>query len=789
MAFLAIPYIYLAMKKDLLYWFLLLTFSFVSCSDNDTPEPPPPGPPSIEDLVDGMNQYPTEFVATDEADITFKATSSSPLYNYQGDVYVHIGVIEGSTWSYVPAGWEQNIPKCKATKLADNIWTIKLSPDIRSWFGVDEGRNVQKIGVIFRSADGSLKGLNEDYFITVEDDTFTPGDVQLAAQPSGTIDGININKNNAEVTFVLYDKDQSGKYKDYAYLIGDFNDWKLDNKYQMKRDNATGCWWYTLGNLDANKEYGFQYYVYSTTDGPLRLPDAYTEKVIDPEDAKIPSTTYPNLPAYPSNKTSGIISTFKIQEYAYSWKVNDFKIEDKNNLIIYEMLFRDFTTSGDIAGAMAKLDYLEALGINAIELMPIQEFDGNDSWGYNPCFYFAMDKAYGTKEMYKEFIDECHARGIAVILDVVYNHATGANPFAQLYWNTKDNKTAANNPWFNVDAPHPHSVFHDFNHDSPLVRTFVRRNLEFLLSEYKIDGFRFDLTKGFTQNDTGGDDGDDSAASAYDQGRIDILKDYNATIKAANPHAIVILEHFAVEAEESVLAEDGMHLWRNLNNAYCQTAMGWQAESDFSALTTYNTTMPFGGWVGYMESHDEERASYKQITWGIDLIKDDLAVRMQQMQVNSTLFLTVPGPKMIWQFGELGYDVSIDENGRTGKKPVKWEYYEEPDRQELYNTYSKLIGLRTSYPELFDSNSSFIWKVKVNDWSMGRFLSLKTHDGKGLVVVANFTSNAITNLAAFPTEGVWYDYMDGVSSINVGTGPYPIQVPAHSFYVYTNFQP
>ena len=127
--------------------------------------------------------------------------------------------------------------------------------------------------------------------------------------------------------------------------------------------------------------------------------------------------------------------------------------------------FSVITASNDLNGAMQKLDYLKSLGVNAIELMPVQEFDGNDSWGYNPCFFFALDKAYGTKKMYKDFIDACHKAGMAVIFDVVYNHATGSMPFAKLYWNSANNKTAPNNPYFNVDAPHPYSVFHDFNHE------------------------------------------------------------------------------------------------------------------------------------------------------------------------------------------------------------------------------------------------------------------------------------------------------------------------------------
>ena len=96
--------------------------------------------------------------------------------------------------------------------------------------------------------------------------------------------------------------------------------------------------------------------------------------------------------------------------------------------MVYELLVRDFTKEGTITTAIDKLDYLKAMGVNAVELMPVQEFDGNDSWGYNPSFYFAPDKAYGTADNYKRFIDEAHARGMSVILDVVFNHATLSHP-------------------------------------------------------------------------------------------------------------------------------------------------------------------------------------------------------------------------------------------------------------------------------------------------------------------------------------------------------------------------
>lgn len=149
----------------------------------------------------------------------------------------------------------------------------------------------------------------------------------------------------------------------------------------MYRDDASGCWWITLAGLDAGKEYAFQYYVGTKAGEVVRLADAYTEKILDPDNDKyIPASTYNESMAYPEGGV-GIVSTFKIQKDSYNWKVNDFKIANPEQLVIYELHLRDFTASSDINGAMGKLSYLKAMGVNAIELMPVQEFDGNDSWG------------------------------------------------------------------------------------------------------------------------------------------------------------------------------------------------------------------------------------------------------------------------------------------------------------------------------------------------------------------------------------------------------------------------
>ena len=89
------------------------------------------------------------------------------------------------------------------------------------------------------------------------------------------------------------------------------------------------------------------------------------------------------------------------------------------------------------------------MGINAIEMMPVNEFEGNLSWGYNPDYYFAPDKYYGPANNMKQFVDNCHKKGIAVIMDIALNHSFGQAPMVQLYWDAVNSRPAANNPWFN----------------------------------------------------------------------------------------------------------------------------------------------------------------------------------------------------------------------------------------------------------------------------------------------------------------------------------------------------
>ncbi len=688
---------------------------------------------------------PAVVTETGTVKIIFDASKGNGgLKGYTGAVYAHTGVItdkstSGSDWKYAPS-WGDNKEKYKLASLGGDRWLLTLSPDIRTYYGVPASEKILKLAFVFRSEDTKKEGKGEgntDIFVTLNEELFIPAEAENKPRPSGIVDGINY-QNDGSVILSLY-----APGKKHVHLLGDFNNWTKSNDHQLYKDGD--YWWTTLSGLEQGKEYAFQYLI----DNQFKIADAYAEKILDPwNDTHIPSSVYPELKKYPT-QTEGIVSVIKTGTNDYTWQAGTFKPVPDNQLVIYELLIRDFTKEGTIAAATAKLDYLKALGVNAVELMPIQEFDGNDSWGYNPCFYFAADKAYGTPDDYKRFVDEAHLRGMSVILDAAFNHATSLHPFARLYWDGAGNKPATNNPWFNIEAPHPYSVFCDFNHEYAGTRDFFKRVLKHWLTTYHIDGFRLDLTKGFTQKKS-----TESTASRYDASRIAILKDYHAHIRSVNPKAYTILEHFCEDKEEKELADDGMLLWNNMNHAYCQTAMGYKENSGMTAGSAASRGWTDNRLVTYQESHDEERTMYKAKTWGITPIKNNEVTRIGQAALNAAFLLCTPGPKMIWQFGELGYDISINENGRTGRKPVKWEDYEDVQRRNLFDTYAHLLALRKKHPDLFASPTSAVMKTDVSHWDGGRRITLQSADAE-LLLLGNFSDKAISMPANFPTEGHW----------------------------------
>ena len=402
--------------------------------------------------------------------------------------------------------------------------------------------------------------------------------------------------------------------------------------------------------------------------------------------------------------------------------------------------------------------------------MPPGEFENNESWGYNPSFHMALDKYYGTPEHFKAFVDSCHGRGIAVIIDIVFNHAFGQSPMLHLYWDGANNRPAANNPWFNAICPHmPYCWGYDYNHESQATQNFMDRVNHYWLDEYQVDGFRFDFTKGFSNN-----------SNNYDNGRIQLLKRMADTIWSVHPNSYIILEHWADNNEEKILADYGMLLWGNVTHGYQESGMGYISGSNLSFGVYKYRTWSQPHLVSYMESHDEERIMYKNITYGNNGPNHDvknLITALERCEALAVMMLSTPGPKMIWQFGEQGYDISIDYPCRVCNKPILWQYMQENSRKRLYDVYKAIIHLRKSHDAFTGDDFTYslnqaVKILKLNDPNMNA------------VVLANFDVEDKDKQMAFQHQGWWYEYFSG-DSINV-TGNYNFTLGPGEYRVYTD---
>ncbi len=603
------------------------------------------------------------------------------------------------------------------------------------------------------------------------------GGTNIATVPAGVKPGINY-LNDTTVTLCII-----APFKNFIYVVGDFTAWYPDPSTLMNKDPGGKYFWVTITGLSKGVEYGYQYYI----DGSLYVADPFSDKILDPwNDKYIPGSVYPNLKTYPTGKTSGIVSVLQTGQTPFNWQYStNFYKPWKQNLNVYELLVRDFHQNHTFKVIADSIEYLKRMGINALELMPFNEFEGNESWGYNPDFYFAVDKAYGTKNDLKSLVDKCHQNGIAVIMDIVLNHSFGLSPMVQMYFNGSTGKVTAQNPWYNVDATHPLSPGYDFNHESVYTQQFVDSVLAYWTQVYNLDGFRFDLSKGFTQKNTGSDI---SAWSQYDASRVNILQRMLDKVKTYSPYSYMILEHLGDNSEEKELANRGFMLWGKMTDNYNQCTMGYSSNSDLSWGSYKTRAFNENNLVQYMESHDEERLMYKNLQYGNSagsyLIKDSVTA-LKRNAAAAAIFFTQPGPKMIWQFGELGYNFSINycSNGtinnacRTDSKPIRWNYLQDTNRYNLYKVFGAMQLLHAD-PEFRTDNYEWYTTGIVKNAKMnGTNLKVNT--------IANFDVVNQNGQPYFQNAGWWYDYLSG-DSINVTNTAMTFNLAPGEYHVFTS---
>ena len=729
-------------------WLCLLGLCALVASAQVTPTPDP---------------IPTGY--TGAVTIVFDATKGNGGMIGATKCYAHTGLITAAStsdtdWKNVIGSW-RGTTQPQLTSLGNNKWQLDI-PNIFTFYGVPETTDIKKLAFVFHDGPGGNKegkAASGDIFVVLGEKT--EGDIWEAVEgvtaitksrPSGLKQGITYGADGTSVTLCTYAASRTESAK-RVFLLGDMTDWKLSKDYQLYKDG--NYFWITLTGLTKGKEYRFQYAVERADGVRKQICDLYSEKVLHPDDKWEPKTADPTLISYPTKGADGgYVTVIQPGKADYNWSsaTLNFKRPNKNNLIIYETWVLDYTTTRTFKGLMDRLDYIQNLGVNAIELMPITEFEGNQSWGYNPTLYFAMDKSYGKAEDMKAFVDACHQRGIAVILDMVFNHTTGQNPMAKLYPWTSSSPTETElrfNPWFNVstEVKHDNNDYgEDWNHGFEPAHEMFTRALQYWLKEFKVDGYRLDLSHGICGRNT------------YDA--VDQLKDYyDKGVKAVSSDAYMILEHWgsSMGSDRPKLINYGMQCWANTNNAYCQTAMGWLKDGDSFDEANQD------GYVSYCESHDEERMQYKCKKYGNGDLQTNEAARLGRVAENVAFNVLLNGSHMLWQFEEIGYDISIDQNGRTGTKPNPKTkgYFTQAERVDAFTKSAQVITLRTQLmPSVFEGNPT------ASSISSGK--ALRTIQwGNNVFAVANFGVEG--NQAVSMPSGTWYDYLGGAAKATSST--------------------
>jgi 1,4-alpha-glucan branching enzyme len=642
-----------------------------------------------------------------------------------------------------------------------------------------------------------------------------PGTIAQAI-PVGLEDGINYNTSDATKATLVLDAPN----KDFVYVAGSFNNWQPTTLYAMKRDPSSTKFWLELSGLTSGQTETYQYWVVkqspiANSPSLVKTADPYSTLVLSNfDDPWIPAISYPNLPTYPSGQDREV-TVLNTGQVAYNWSnaTNNFVKPNKDNLVVYEVLIRDFDANRNFQDLINKIDYFKNLKVNTIELLPVMEFEGNESWGYNTSFHMALDKFYGTGDKLKEFIDLCHQNEIAVVLDLALNHSFGRNPMVRMWMNDPDGdgwgEPSSESPYYNQVATHSYSVGNDFNHQQTRTKTYVKRVVKQWIQEFKIDGFRWDLTKGFTQNAIGSD----TQTNAYQQDRVDVLKEYADYSWSLDPTHIVIFEHLGQDNEEQQWANyrlgegKGILMWGELHEAYKQLEMGFSTNADITRMGHVSRGFSGKRLIGYPESHDKDRLVYDAVTngngGGTSPTNGNLTNSIMRMSAIGATSILIPGPKMIWHFGALGMNNSIytcsngtvntesdttPGNCKLDTKPQpQWvnNWLTDPVRSVVYNNWAKFIDFKKNLPVF---NGDYTISPDANNIRQRVYVfnnALPSTQLKNVVILANFSVATQNVTPDFPYVGTWYNLMDN-SPITITNTSAQISIPSGGFRIYGN---
>ena len=717
----------------------------------------------------GDKKTPDHFFEVGKFDITINSPITNPFI-LPKDKTVNISVTSSIELNYTLKKNENDILS-ELTNTKNFIFKIKGSKSNETAYEINESTSFN----LFCEDPN-----DKSNFKLLKFEIILEPEISSKSPPLDLNDGLNYINDDTSIIYLQLNAPQ----KDFVYVLGNFNDFSRSKTFLMHKNPETGKFWIMLENLVPTEDYIYQYEVFSknpveNSPNIVRIADPFSNTIVSEfDDSQIPQKTYPDIINIPTGQR-GEYTYFNTTNNPYQWKVKNFKKPKKDDLIIYEILIRDFDKDRNFQDLIDRIEYFKDLNINAIQLMPVMEFEGNESWGYNTSYHMSLDKFYGTKNKLKEFIDLCHDNGIAIILDLAINHSFGRNPLVRMWMNDPDNngwgEPSSENPYFNSLPMHTYSVGYDFNHQSSFTQDYTKGVLKYWIKEFNIDGIRWDLTKGFTQNCS---QNDYKCTDSYQQDRVDVLKMYADYSWFLDPDHYVIFEHLGSNEEEKEWANyridegKGVMLWGKMTSQFNQLTMGFKENSSISRLDHKSRGFLNKRLITYAESHDEERLMFKNINYGNSSNSNhdvkNLKTSLLRMKALGSIFLLTPGPKMIWHFSEMGFENSIYtcENGNFGGEDCKLDTKPQPQwdsnwpelniRKEVFDNWKKIIDLKINEP-VFEGD--FNLTVHNNDLLIPEIQiwnkEIKNDSLKYVYVVSNFNVVSKTIKPNLPIDGKW----------------------------------
>ncbi len=521
-------------------------------------------------------------------------------------------------------------------------------------------------------------------------------------------------------------------YNEQVALIGTFNNWQP----QPMTKEDTGWWKISLPLQDGDYTYKFQVKSLSF------FQVGQTVDVADPCAVQISLDVAEN--ACLTVKNGKRVNT------SYQWKNDDKPLPANDSLVVYELHVGDFSggpgddtdgkPKGKFQNVIEKLDYLAGLGINAIELMPCNEFPGERSWGYNPRNIYAVENDYGTPDDLCRLVDECHGRGIRVIHDGVYNHSEEKAPLTQIdytYWYYKDNPDEPANR-FGPKFDYEH---YDENLKIFPARQHVRDAILFWIDQFHIDGIRFDATYLIKHFDF------------LDWLHAEIFQ--HIKVKPFYTIAENIPQDPAIAGPNGPL--DGAwheNFMQQLTATILGTEHNGRQPFDLDALVTVLDPQKEGflgafNVVNYIDNHDHDRINY-QLGAAANTFGD---AAFRRLKLGASMLLTAPGIPMLWMGQEWGEALAKT----TDWERISWALLENPQNADLQRYYAGLIYLRKSTRALQSNTFEEVFA----DPERSILAYKRWDDGGGVVVVLlnlKDTFAGDVQIPNWPGDGKWHEY-------------------------------